>query len=122
MLTYIYALVILAFVLAAHIFGLTGAYVAYSWYDIMMHVLGGVGIALFVAALIKLHGQNIVHKRLFIIAAVFIVGLGWELFEIYYQLTGYPLWSKMHYIDSIKDLIDDTIGAIIVSYIVIRKN
>lgn len=93
----------------------------YFWYDIMMHILGGVGIGLFVAAIINLHGQSIKNKRKFIIFSVIIVGFVWELFEIYYDLNGYPLWSKLYYLDTIKDLIDDTIGASLVAYWVTQK-
>ncbi len=118
MLTYLWALIILAIVLVAHLLGLTGLYVTFFWYDIMMHILGGVGIGLFVTAIIKLHGREIINKHRVIICSVIIVGMGWELFEIYFRLTGYPLWSKMYYIDTVKDLIDDTIGALVVVYLI----
>ncbi len=121
MITYIFALVILAIVLVAHMFGLTGPYVTIPGYDIMMHILGGVGIGLFFAAFIKLHGQFIVNKRSVIIWGVIIVGLVWEYFEIHFKLTGHPLWSKLYYIDTVKDLIDDTIGALIVVYLINRS-
>lgn len=121
MIIYIFALIILAIVLVAHIFGLTGPYVTIFGYDIMMHVLGGIGIGLFVAAIIKMHGQNIINKRRLIIISVIVVGMVWELFEIYYKLTGYPLWTKLYYIDTVKDLIDDTIGALIVAYFVTKN-
>lgn len=121
MITYIWALIVLIVVLGTHLLGLTGLYITVFWYDIMMHILGGVGIALFVLAWVKIHGGNIIEKRRFIIICTIIAGLVWELFEMYYGLNGYPLWSKMYYFDTIKDLIDDTIGAVIVAYVGIPK-
>lgn len=121
MITYILALIVLIVVLGTHLLGLTGLYITIFWYDIMMHILGGVGIALFLLAWVQLHGQGIVNKRRFIIIGTIVAGLIWELFEMYYELNGYPLWSKMYYLDTIKDLIDDTLGAVVVAYIGFRN-
>ncbi|MEK7641852.1 MAG: hypothetical protein AAB365_02550 [Patescibacteria group bacterium] len=120
--TYFFALVILSAVLLAHMFGLTGAYVDIDGYDIMMHILGGVGIGLFVAAILKLHGQHVKHPRLTIIFWVIIAGLLWEFFEIYYDLIGYPFGTKGYWVDTIKDMIDDTIGGAVVAWITNRKH
>ena len=130
MLNYIFALVMLVIVLAAHSFGLTGAYVEYGWYDIMMHILGGMGIALSVIAflpLFKRFWMAIIKKpvrnsRRFVVGIVIFVGIVWELFEIYFNITSYPLWTKMYYLDTLKDLVDDTIGALVVVYVFMRHN
>ncbi len=121
MLTYLWALIILAIVLAAHLLGLTGLYVTFFWYDIMMHILGGVGIGLFVTAIVNMHFPAIVNRRRFIIVSVVIVGIVWELFEAYYDIAGYRFGTKLYYLDTIKDLIDDTIGASLVAYWVTRN-
>lgn len=121
MFTYISALVILFIVLKAHILGVNGLYYLIPGYDIMMHILGGIGIALFVVALLRTFKQDSFFNIKFIVLSVFIIGIVWELFEIYFQITGHPLWSNLYFKDTIKDLINDTIGGLFVAYIVTKK-
>ncbi len=117
---YISALIILIAVLVAHIAGLDGPYYTIKSYDIFMHLLGGVGIGLFAAAMLQSYQDGILLNRRNLVAAVIAVGIVWELFEIYYNLTGHPLWSKLYYIDTVKDLIMDIIGGSIVAYFTIK--
>lgn len=107
---YITALVVLGFVLFAHISGLDGLYYTVERYDVMMHFLGGVGIGFFIIALVRSYRHIVVFSSKHIILGVLIVGIVWELFEIAYNLTGYPLWTKLYYIDTVKDLIMDVLG------------
>ena len=113
---YFYSFIVLVLVLVTHIIGMRGMYVAFPPYDIFMHILGGLGIGLAVCAAIDLHGQNISHKKLTIIIDVLVVGLIWEFFEAYYDITGSTLWSIPYYIDTAKDLIDDMIGGAIIAF------
>jgi hypothetical protein len=99
-----------------HIIGIRGMYVAFPPYDIFMHILGGIGIGLAVSAAVKLHGDKIVHKRWVIIIGVLLIGIIWEFFEAYYDITGSPLWSTPYYVDTVKDLIDDMIGGAIIAF------
>ena len=122
MITYICALIVLAALLAAHVCGLDGYYFIYPWYDIMMHILGGVGVGLFLAAIFKSYKSGVLFERRTIIIGVIFVGLVWEVFEMYYHLTAYPLWTKLYYLDTVKDLIDDTIGGAFIAYIVTRTS
>ena len=121
---YIFALVVLTAVLLAHLLGINGLYFQYSFYDIFMHILGGVGIGLFITAFVKSnfsHFTNALHVRRNIVIGVFLVGIVWELFEIYFNIAGAPLWTKAYYIDTVKDLIDDMIGGAIVAWVAFRK-
>ncbi len=118
--TYLFALLVLCVVLLMHMIGLRGLYVHFPPYDIILHILGGIGIGLAVSAFIKIHGRNIVHKRLAVIIGVLIIGLIWELFEVYYDIAGYPLWTTPYFIDTAKDLLDDIIGGSLAAWIAIR--
>ena len=57
-----------------------------------------------------------------IILFTFVLGLFWELFEIKYNLLGSPFGTYPYYIDTIKDLIMDTLGAIFIWRIIRLKN
>jgi hypothetical protein len=96
-------------------------YSAMWWFDIPMHVLGGVFLALVAGALwfdrlVRLAPHDaLVILLLFVV----IVGLGWECFEYGVQalIKGKQL---AHVPDSIKDLLMDTIGGTIGAYFVLR--
>ena len=121
MITYIYAVIALLITLGAHILGMHGLYMQYPWYDIFMHILGGVGIGLFLTAFVKSNLPNLKHRRTKVITGVFIAGLIWELIEVHYDIAGEPLWTKAYYLDTLKDLIDDTIGGALVAWLSFRK-
>jgi hypothetical protein len=118
---YFYAFVVLCFVLITHIIGIRGMYVIFPPYDIFMHILGGIGIGLAVCAAIKLHGEKIIYKRRAIIIGVLIVGIIWELFEIYYDIAGSPLGTIPYYIDTVKDLMDDVIGGTLAAWLFMKR-
>ncbi len=121
---YIYALVVLVVVLIAHLLGIGGLYFQYPFYDIFMHILGGIGIGLFITAFVKSNFSTYVsalHIRRNIVIGVLLVGIVWELFEMYYNIAGAPIGTKAYYIDTVKDLIDDMIGGAIVAWVVFRK-
>jgi len=111
------ALLVLALTLAGHIIGMKFLYAAFPIYDIPMHIIGGIGIALFVSALINSKVIKVKNKKRAIIIIVFMVGIVWELFEIRYDIAGYPLWTKAYYLDTLKDLLDDVIGASLVAWL-----
>ncbi|MEK7501761.1 MAG: hypothetical protein AAB777_02665 [Patescibacteria group bacterium] len=118
---YFFSLIVLCIVLVMDIIGLNGLYVSFPPYDIFMHILGGIGIGLALCAAVRLHGSKIIHKYRVIIIGVLFVGIIWELFEMYYDITGEPLWSTPYYIDTAKDLIDDIIGGGIAVYLCLRN-
>lgn len=89
-----------------------------DWYDIMMHFLGGVVIAFsaftfFISIFGKRkNGADFGHdfwlNFCFTVGGVFIIGLGWELWELYVGFSD----PQIDQLDSILDIIMDLIGAI----------
>ncbi len=88
--------------------------------DIPLHLLGGMGISFFIMAFLDSR-TFIKNNNTFIIVGSIFVGIVWELFEIYYNITGYDVGTKMYYIDTAKDLVNDTLGAVIALWF-IRSN
>ena len=110
---YLYALFLAIIFLSVHLLA-----IKFSWYalfagnfDVIMHIIGGFTIGMFIYALVVSFKPDLVHKKCFIIGTVFLVGLIWEIFEAYYDIAGYPVGTKLYFIDTAKDLIDDIIGA-----------
>lgn len=82
-----------------------------DWYDILMHFLGGLLIGLIVISFIqRLHlDEEIINKKLLfvsVILAVLVIGLGWELWEIFIGFTN----VLKDQVDTIIDLVMDTLG------------
>lgn len=83
-----------------------------DWYDIVMHFLGGLWIALFatylffVLRVVEIPTHNRVVIVLVTLGSVLIVGLGWELWELFSGLTF--VFKDLG--DTILDLIMDMIG------------
>lgn len=109
-------LFILVFVIAVlHIIAIElFLYWTYSWFDILMHFLGGLFIGLsalwffFESGYIKMHRS---YRQAFIVVGVSIVlvGVGWEIFEF---LADVP--REVNYVaDTIVDLIMDLLGALL---------
>jgi len=91
------------------------------WFDIPMHFLGGLWVALIALWFYKTFaGDNASSNKGYLVAltATIIVGLLWELFEIVMGLTV----SQPNYeADTILDLIMDVTGAIVATRIVFRQ-
>jgi hypothetical protein len=92
--------------------------IKYYWYvkfpplDIFMHLLGGICIALSVFYVLK----NTRHIIFFTILG----GVAWELLELYFHISGHPFGTTLYYVDTTKDMIMDTLGAVMV-YFILRK-
>ncbi len=92
--------------------------IKYYWYvtlppfDIFMHFLGGVCIALSVLYVLK--------KPKHIILFTILGGIAWEVIELYGDISGHTFGTYNYYFDTVKDLIMDTIGGVIVY--LINKN
>lgn len=117
MTTYLLALGFAIVLLGAHMVGLDGLYVSVPVYDIFMHILGGAGVALLLVGIAHSWRPDLSHRGRFIIAGVVVVGLLWEVFEAAFGLTGYPVGSRLYWIDTVKDLIDDAIGAAMIVFV-----
>ncbi len=81
-------------------------YIYFPYLDIVNHFLGGVGIAMTILWLSK--------NTKYIIIFTIIAGIIWEVFEVYFDITGWPVSSIDYKLDTVKDLIMDTYGAIAV--------
>lgn len=84
-------------------------YASIPWFDMLMHALGGVFIAVTVGALLTRNAYQRRDQLIMILLAVFIIGLGWEYYEYLVQffIKAVDL-AKIP--DSISDLICDMIG------------
>lgn len=103
-----------------HNIGLHGWYIQYWWYDIFMHILGGLAIGLLWISIATLFDITIKRKWLIVLFTL-IVGLAWEYFEIHFNLTGYPVGTKLYYEDTALDILDDIIGGFLAVCIYIRS-
>ena len=95
------------------------------WFDIPMHIMGGLWVGL-TSLVIHYHTDWIKRKdrsASFVIAAALsatlVVGLLWEVFE--YSVEHLVKLNDNGLADTLKDLVDDMIGAVIASVIFIRK-
>ncbi len=106
---YIYALIVLIVLSIIHFWGLDGAYVRYQWLDIVTHGLVCFGIGISIAAFIVNRSWKHLNKPWIIALLTLVVGIAWEWLEAVYDITGYPVGTKMYYLDTTKDLIIDFI-------------
>ncbi len=85
-----------------------------DWYDIVMHFLGGVVIGMIAYLVIDMFsGLKIVKQTKlahfsFVFGILLIIGLGWELFEIWTELID-PIADRL---DSMMDLVMDSVGGV----------
>lgn len=84
-----------------------------AWFDILMHILGGLVIGLIVLfILMNFVGIAFLNNKkilLFLtISGVLVVGLGWELWEIFLGWTD----VLADQVDTMIDIVMDTIGAL----------
>ena len=94
------------------------------WFDIPMHMLGGIWVAL-TSMVIYYHLGFHRHDRstAFVVstmlAATLIAGIFWEVFE--FSVEHFVKLNDNGVFDTLKDLFDDMIGATIASVIFIKK-
>lgn len=97
-------------------------YSAIWWFDIPMHIMGGMFLALTAGALFfkTLLPLPFKERMVIILLFVLIAGLGWELFEYFVQnfIKGDQLAS---FPDSVKDMMMDLFGGVVASYFVFRR-
>ena len=121
MLSYILALVILAAVLVGLSLGPDATYISMKYFDSVLHLLTGVGLGFFFDALTVSIGSRRWHTRSAIVLIAFGAGIVWEIFEIYFNITGFSLWTTMYYLDTTKDLLLDIVGAWVAVHIITYK-
>ena len=100
-------LAMLLLLLWLHIRGMSGHwYLYFPFFDLITHFLGGVGIALSAFYVLK--------SPKHIILITVIAGVAWELFEVYFDIMGWPVSTRAYKIDTAVDIAMDTFGALIV--------
>lgn len=104
-------------------------YWTFWWMDVVMHFLGGLWIGLAVIWFVFVSGRvsiaEIMHERrtAFLVAAgaALVVGLGWEVFELYYGISGaHP--NEPLFPDTWHDLVMDTFGGIAAYGYILKKH
>lgn len=104
----------LILLLVLHLYGMEhDLYLLVPYYDIILHVLGGICLAASAYFVLK--------SPKYIVPITVVLGIVWEIFELIYDITGYSFGAKLYWVDTIKDIINDTLGAIIV-WIIIKKS
>ena len=121
MIIYIWSLLILSIVLVGQIFAINGLNVSMPLINILLHVFGGLGIGLFIFALINSKVLKFKSKHLAIVVIVIIVGVIWELIEVYYNVSGDIPGTKLYYINTSKDIINDIIGGLLAVWFLRNK-
>lgn len=97
-------------------------YVEYWFYDIILHFLGGAGVAVSILCISKLLNiRSIERNTVRIIYLTFIAGIAWELFELYYDIAGHVFGTLEYNSDTIKDLIMDSLGGAFIVLIFRKK-
>jgi hypothetical protein len=96
-------------------------YWIYNWYDIPMHILGGLWVSLFSIYLYTYFDKDIFasdyHKKVLkiVILSLTFMTISWEIFELLGKLT-FLSDGKWYWFDTIKDIIDGFIGGMIGYY------
>lgn len=97
-------------------------YSAMWWFDIPMHILGGVFLGFAAGALFfkKIVGRSLCDSLVTVVLFVVMLGIGWEFFEYLVQSIIKGSSQLAHIPDSIKDIFMDMMGGFFASYFVLR--
>lgn len=87
-------------------------------FHLVMHIGAGFGIALLISALMSSFRLRLRAKKSAIILGTFLVGLIWEAFEAYFNITGFRFGTAAYFLDTSKDLLNDAIGGSIAAFLV----
>ena len=79
------------------------------WLDIPMHILGGFGVAWFFISLFRVAKKS--YNFRLILLATLVIAITWEIYEYLLDILAIRNWNG--WFDTIKDLIDGMIGAMI---------
>lgn len=119
----IYALIIWIIVFFLHFFGMkNGWYVAISFYDVIVHGLGGLGIGyllLFVAQKVLPTYISFWKVFLFVLFSSLFIGLVWEIFEYVYDIAVIP--REDYVTDTLMDLFMDMFGSLTAVFLYLKN-
>ena len=120
--TYIPTLAVLVLLAMLHYFATEYyLYVRYPGFDILMHILGGIGLSLAVYWVLSTFFKDYTITLPKVIILTILAGFAWETLEAYYDIAGAPIGTHAYYLDSAKDLINDTVGACISCFFLRKK-
>lgn len=97
-------------------------YVSIPWYDMLMHTLGGIFLAVFTTALFARYiiALNRYETMVTLLLAVLIIGGLWEYFEYAMQYIVRGSAELANVPDSVLDLVCDMLGGIAGVYFVLH--
>ena len=97
-------------------------YASVPWYDMFMHGLGGVFLAVFTAAFFMRYLWELdrFETAVTLLLAVLVLGGMWEYFEYIVQYTVRGSAQLASVSDSISDMVFDMLGGIVGTYFVLR--
>ena len=107
---------IVLFCLSKFVFDPSYLYYELPWLDILMHVMGGFGVAVFTMSVLSYNGIKVSYAKLII--AYVAVAIAWEFYEYTNDIIAMREW--VGWFDTIKDLVDGFIG-MSVAYLSIKK-
>lgn len=89
-------------------------YWVYLWFDIPMHFLGGIVVALGFLSLTRVHVRHtLIHGLVLTAGVVLVVGIGWEVFEHMTNTIALERSQGTLVRDTIGDLVVDVLGGIV---------
>lgn len=105
---------LVVFVIDNLVFNPLGLYSVWSWFDIFMHIVGGLVAAWSVARFLQTQTSITIKPIwvywLLLLGATALIGIAWEVYELYLQkITG--IITQPSIADTVADLVNDTIGA-----------
>lgn len=95
-----------------------------SWFDTVMHFLGGISMGLlslwviYASGIFKRMTPTRTRTIVTVLIAVLVVGIGWEIFE---NLNGLTQSTEGYKLDTIHDLIADICGGLVAGFIGANK-
>jgi uncharacterized protein YacL len=117
-------LVIIVVAILNHFGGQFYWYWTHRWFDIPVHMLGGLSVG-FAALWFWAHFMHLKVIRFLklkalgvVILAIFFVGISWEIFELLGGITN--MTDRGYWPDTIGDIINDFIGAIFAYFIFMK--
>ena len=103
----------------------THLYYLLWWFDIPMHIMGGLWVALmslviyYHTSYFKRKDRSVSFVISFALASTMIIGLFWEVFE--FSVEHFVKLNDNGLLDTLKDLVDDLIGASLATAIFIKR-
>jgi uncharacterized membrane protein YjdF len=99
--------------LGLHLWGMdSDLYVRFWYYDVILHILGGIAIALSIYTVGIFSNVNWLKNFFVVVLLSLVAGIAWEVFEIYFDITGFHIGTREYNMDTFKDLFNDTLGAV----------